>query len=1583
MSRPDPFSRPSTWQWERQYDSWFDSCDRLRVISQDDRDNHSFARSRLSHRSTEYLYALSRIEKDLTLSTENAEYLVCGSVMESISLAIAVTRRRDPHFSHFHMAIPDPDGTMAKLVTVFNGGTSVIVRAERKFVKRVIAALCAPNSAFPPCFSPDSVPSRWKTSQLFEEVSISLDPESFRHFVWGWPHDFVIKAAGREFACNRLGVALSSALSAAGGDEFVYEADVAPHVIERIVTYLNGLFVEFPRSCWADATRVAGDLGIDTLSRLLDTLRAFAEKVAQIRVDEAFPVDAHRRLDALLVDLVATKVEDALTPILSDWFSDDIRIQELVNRLVYLASKRNDLGRPFALLIRRLHQLTHSDVLLEYVRRRVLRTLSDGPFLWSLFQEHLIPLDLITKSIVAFVYESVNFDVASKDEHGHFTGTGNPSIGDSANMMGRFPLAFYWFLPELCHSHPHIVCLFETLCSKWGDSYGYDRSFTPKKPRSEMEIVFARELAGLGANDWQRFRELRERGCHFDPLVASLANDDVKSFRLLFADAECTWNLTVPPFPLTNTQPQSLLAAAASAKATHCVKFLLDGGAYVGLDEMNAAMSDRAIVELFLPRLAQKVVQKQPGQFVYRPFSSAMDAKDLLTCAVMYSRPEYLERGFDECGGKYPMSAWGLVDEACRSGSFACLAALFDVESQLVVPSVAALANTIISHGFYDMLLFIDRFVTDPSMPPFCGNSIFRSKDDWMTFPVHAAKDLFETIGATGSVAMFNYVRNKLGDVVAPWHFGLAVGTAARHGFVDFVKYLIESVPPQGITESILRILAQAALSGSSEILLMLLPFAEADCDLTEIAKTAAACHHFDFLKVLVDQNRLFIVPVIFSAAVECGNVEGDKLFLEKKGPIELEDMETPVVRAVTANSLEAIRLVLELVSDDERRRIVSKALEAAIESKKGDIALFFLSIGDSCSCSLAGAVSTNSIALVRFVLARDSSPHFVNQITPNGTALCIAAASGSFDIVELLLSIPGINPGLPSANGHTPLVLAAMNKHPRIVARLVEFYGGALERQFWQINRALLEAFDSSPPHKVQCPPERDERQKHWSELDAFSPSFRYSPCYMRPLQLVRVRSRCEPADAAMSSELISVLFGLPGVDLNFSEGGRTLLLIAAFQKNLVLMQAILGSSTRIRTNSYDMDGTTPIIACACNHDLCGIKLLLNYPGTQINWQDRSGATALSTAACNGDFEIVDFLVHADGFDADASNSVSAIINAIMRKSSHISNLLLALDFDINAKSVDESPKAAESETVLDSAVHMSNFDAVAQVLKHPRFSPRRSDLRETVFLASRSAPLPLVRAVLALLDNDVNIRNRRKVSFLTKACLDNRPEIVDFILAEPSFDPALNDLMQAIRATLSFDNVSVLRRLLAIPGVDVNGFIPPDPTEAPPFDDQNGWGETVFGDELWKSKRNRSQDGLVLTVALGMGAMKSIEFLLSHPKIDLGRKDRHGKTVLFEALSYVQWFPMIIACQGVDINCQDETGNTVLHYAVIERIGWAAALLVADGIDLGIRNHRGETAWDLAPSDPALCAIGAERAPAPEDRDEYRKQIVRLLRR
>jgi ankyrin repeat protein len=579
-------------------------------------------------------------------------------------------------------------------------------------------------------------------------------------------------------------------------------------------------------------------------------------------------------------------------------------------------------------------------------------------------------------------------------------------------------------------------------------------------------------------------------------------------------------------------------------------------------------MSDRAIIELFLSRLAHKVVPKQPGQFVYKPFSSVMGGRDLLTCALVYSRLDYLERGIHECGDEYPMNAWGLVDEACRSGSLACLAALFDVEPQLVVPSVAVLANTTIRHGFYAMLVFIDRFVTDSSMTPFCGNSIFRSKEDWMTFPVRAANDLFETMGATGSVAMFRYVRDKLGDVIAPWHFGLVVGNAARHGFVDFVKYLIETVPPQGIRESILRILAQAALSGSREILLMLLPFADADYDLTEIAKTAAACYHFDFLKVLVDHNRLFMVPVVFSAAVECGNVDAAKFLLEAKGPIELEDMEIPVVRAVTANSLDAIRLVLELVSDDERRRIVLKALETAIESRIGDIALFLLSTGVPCSCSLAGAVSTNSLELVRFVLARDSSPHFVNQATPNGTALCIAAANGSFNIVELLLSIPGINPGLPGANGHTPLVLAAMNRRPEIIARLVEFYEEELEKQFWQVNRALLEAFDRFPLQKVETRSEREERQKHRYDLDGLSSTFRFSSSYLRPLHPARVRSRCEPPDTAVSSELISVLFRLPGIDLNFSEGGRTPLLIAAFQKNLVLMQAILGSSTGIKTN-------------------------------------------------------------------------------------------------------------------------------------------------------------------------------------------------------------------------------------------------------------------------------------------------------------------------------------------------------------------------------------------------------------------------------
>jgi len=161
---------------------------------------------------------------------------------------------------------------------------------------------------------------------------------------------------------------------------------------------------------------------------------------------------------------------------------------------------------------------------------------------------------------------------------------------------------------------------------------------------------------------------------------------------------------------------------------------------------------------------------------------------------------------------------------------------------------------------------------------------------------------------------------------------------------------------------------------------------------------------------------------------------------------------------------------------------------------------------------------------------------------------------------------------------------------------------------------------------------------------------------------------------------------------------------------------------------------------------------------------------------------------------------------------------------------------------------------------------------------------------------------------------------------------------------------NTAEVRRILAIPGVDVNL--------------KGKWEGTPL---LWASNKGHVEVVKVLLAAPGIDVNKAdkdgqtplylaskeghtevVKLLLAVPGIDVNRAHKDGETPLVVAckLGKSEVVKVLLAAPGIDVNRADKYGNTPLHWASVQgRTEVVKVLLAAPGINVNGAEKGGRT--------------------------------------
>ena len=237
------------------------------------------------------------------------------------------------------------------------------------------------------------------------------------------------------------------------------------------------------------------------------------------------------------------------------------------------------------------------------------------------------------------------------------------------------------------------------------------------------------------------------------------------------------------------------------------------------------------------------------------------------------------------------------------------------------------------------------------------------------------------------------------------------------------------------------------------------------------------------------------------------------------------------------------------------------------------------------------------------------SSPYLVNKRdATNMSALFFALERSDVPIIQLLMDFPGIEVNNMNDRGEYPLLYATARK-PEAV------------RLFLSNPTTILDCILSGTEENVvniAC------EQNSVDLLKMFMEDKRWNP------ELINWRPREGHNDSALSTaakegftEIMKMLLDQPGVDLNVNDAGwYTPLYHAIDRNNPEIVKLLLDKSNVEEENSlkeninYEFqDGQTVLTLAAEKGNLDIMRMLLDYPGIDVNFKTSKGLIPLFQA--------------------------------------------------------------------------------------------------------------------------------------------------------------------------------------------------------------------------------------------------------------------------------------------------------------------------------------------------------------------------------
>jgi ankyrin repeat protein len=390
-------------------------------------------------------------------------------------------------------------------------------------------------------------------------------------------------------------------------------------------------------------------------------------------------------------------------------------------------------------------------------------------------------------------------------------------------------------------------------------------------------------------------------------------------------------------------------------------------------------------------------------------------------------------------------------------------------------------------------------------------------------------------------------------------------------------------------------------------------------------------------------------------------------------------------------------------------------------------------------------------------------------------------------------------------------------------------------------------------------------------------------------------------------------------GVDVNAPQAdGATALHWAAHLDDLETADLLIRAGANVNTaNDF---GATPLWVACVNGSAPMVEKLLGS-GADPNAALPSGETPLMTASRAGRVEAVRLLL-AHRADVNASEHLrgqTALMWAAAEQHPEVVRTLIEMGAEVAARS--------RSRRQLVSTTNNADYSGVLEV-EQGGYTP--------LLFAARVGDLASATLLLAAGAN-VNDAAASGTSALVVAAHSGHRQLAGLLL-ERGADPNVQAAgYGALHIAVRRGDIELIRLLLAR-GANPNARITQGSPGRRVSADIVLGAETIGATPLWLAASLGHTDIMRLLAAKG-----------ADPAID-----KDGATPLMAAIGNSEPRALdvinVLLELGVDVNAQDEAGNTALHIAATRGFTGVAQALVDNGARPDIKNHRGQTPLALA---------------------------------
>jgi hypothetical protein len=545
--------------------------------------------------------------KDFTLVTKSRRYSVLLDVICGLSPEIAHLRTADPGLQEFDLRQDISDSIMARLVSVFNGGSELFVKSEYAALRMITSLLRIGSMSLPIFLTSSDYSPVIPYQQGPKCCHFRIAQFPLGVYVGRLPRTFLIRARSTTYSVPMISLGLSEVLNEHRNEaHFCYECD--DDSIGMICDYLCCQQVRITPDNMAQVRATAADLRIESLVRQVDKYSSAYEndqktlECQYIRSNDLTLQSCLLMLPELDIDRLSQELVG------STWFPDHEAVKEFVVNLLVFTEIRQEFVEFLAALVRSIHDRLQDDTFVGYLTRRLMDLVSNSAFCrltFMLYEMHLIPIDTITHAIFASII---------KRSRNSRTRTGMPYNRKPDTPAQLFlnlpnydntPAILCWFLPEMEKACPFLVRQFLSFrdskkCARFVRRLLPGFAIT-RPPSKKVKFPIWRGMGQLREDDWKLLRELRSHPRDPNPLAFALANDDLVAFQTEFAACRCSPKAKIPACSFDNLAKHSLLGYAAEHRSLHCVRFLLMNQTPVEGPEMACAIrgGQPEIIRLF------------------------------------------------------------------------------------------------------------------------------------------------------------------------------------------------------------------------------------------------------------------------------------------------------------------------------------------------------------------------------------------------------------------------------------------------------------------------------------------------------------------------------------------------------------------------------------------------------------------------------------------------------------------------------------------------------------------------------------------------------------------------------------------------------------------------------------------------------------------------------------------------------------------------------------------------------------------------------------------------------------------------